>query len=298
MMTTPTRAMVVSGTAPRTPCMKGPTQVGSAGLLRSMYEAKQRGLPRLLITAMLTFTSLGLVGCTLGATGPLARLRAFHCPNVPPLEFIASDESATGRSAKLTDEREKIIQDLLTAVAACGGSARVQLFSSSATATKIVFDGDLKPEGATKNARLRQVPRLVEAAMKQIEAEWNKAVAGLPAGGTDVLSQLSLAQEYRIQLGRERPLAVVILSDGVQTTGVILNTPELTHAVATDLAGRVEVPNFGPSVHVTFAGLGNVAGPPPPTQFVVALKTFYTSACRRTGARCTVVTDFAGRGEW
>ncbi|SRR6266508_2700713 len=242
--------------------------------------------------------SLALSACTVGVGGDLSGLAGIQCPQVAPLVFVSSDQSATGRSSQLTNERLKIIEGVLTATAVCGGRARVELFSSSAAATQVVLDQELKPGGATRNARLRRVPKLIDTAMKQIEAEWNKAIAELPAGGSDVLAQLTLAQEYRLQAGSDRPLAVVILSDGVQTTGLILNTPDLTQAVASDLGNRVEVPNFGSIVHLTFAGLGKVAGPPPPTQFIDALKTFYAAVCRRTGARCTVATDFVGQGVW
>lgn len=260
--------------------------------------------PRLLRRRQLLAVYLSALAIVLAAsscTGAPARfeaLQAIACPDTAPLLFVSIDESGTARGADLTTERRHVIEELLTAVAACGGSARVQLFSSSAAATRVLFTGDLKPVGATKNARLRRVPNLVAAAMKEIDAKWGGAITELPAGGTDVLSQLALAQEYRIQVGADRRASVVILSDGVQTTGVILNTPDLTKAVAADLASRVAVPTFGPLVHVMFAGLGKVNGPPPPTDFVDALKAFYRTACGRTGARCTVVTDFAGQEGW
>ena len=177
-------------------------------------------------------------------------------------------------------------------VAVCGGTLKVVAFSSSTAAIVTLFDGRLEAEGATQNARLRRINRTVDPVEKAVAEAWDSAEAELPGDGSDVLGQLTLAGEHFAQ----RPDAThraLILTDGVQTTGtVVVNSPDFTSAVATDLAARVPVPDLS-GVTVIVAGLGQVVGDPPPSEFVAALNTFFTDTCARTNATCQVVTDLA-----
>ncbi|MGH8907680.1 MAG: hypothetical protein ACRD0K_14450 [Egibacteraceae bacterium] len=226
-----------------------------------------------------------------GVADQLPLLRRIECPASPPVDFAALDLSATGRAQALFDERLQMIRALLTRTAVCGGQARVVGFSSSQAATHLLYDGELRPEGATENARLRRVPKLVEAAMAVIEAELEEALATLPANGTDVLSQLRLATEFHALVDPDRPLRVLVLSDGLQTVGIVLDRPDLTVESAHTLASAARLPEGLAGAQVMFGGIGKVSGPPAPTAFVEGLKTFYQEACEQAEARCLVATD-------
>jgi hypothetical protein len=236
-----------------------------------------------------------LAGCgSAGAAGDLAELvrLAETCPDAELAAYVGVDFSDTARAETLTRDRQAAVEGEAERVAVCGGTFKVVAFSSSTAATVTLFDGRLEPEGATQNAQLRRVDRTLEPVKQQILAEWDKAETTLPGDGSDVVGQFTLAAEFFAQ----RPDAAhraVFLTDGVQTTGaVVLNTADFTPAVATDLASKLTLPDLT-GADVTVAGLGRVAGEPPPSEFVDALNRFFTDACNNTHATCQVVTDLA-----
>ncbi|MBB5790828.1 hypothetical protein [Jiangella mangrovi] len=218
------------------------------------------------------------------------------CPDGQELAaFVGTDLSGTGRDPSIATRRATVIEDIVRRVAVCSGRLRVVAFSASSAASLPVFDGELRPPGATQIARLRKVPDLVESTVPTIVAALEAAAEALPADGSDITAQFGAAAEFIGQLdsagaGAHR-LDVTLLTDGVQTSGVTLNTAELTVAVAQELASRLPAPTLPAGSAVTIAGIGRVAGPPPPTTYVDALKAFYDAYCRRTAAACTVVTD-------
>jgi hypothetical protein len=226
------------------------------------------------------------------------------CPTGHDLAgLVGVDVSGSGRDDGILGSRKMVIEYEARRVAACSGHLRVVAFSSSAATTVTVLDGDLHPAGATEIARLRKVPELVRATMATIDAGLDPAAEQLPADGSDITAQFGLANEYAGQLNAGRSpedtykLDVQLLTDGIQTVGVLLNTPDLTASTASDLAGRLPVPAFPPGTAVKVSGLGKAVGPPPPTTYVDALKAFYLAYCQRTGATsCAAVTDYvAGR---
>jgi len=213
-----------------------------------------------------------------------------ECPARPPAVYAAIDVSDSGRSAALVAERLTALDHLVTDAAACGGHVRVVAFTGSAAATDVLLDRDLAPEGATRRAQLRRVPKVVDGAMAEVRTALDAAAVHLPAGGTDVVAQLGLAAEFQHQAGADRPLRVVIWSDGIATSPVDLNRSDLDPVVAGDLAAQLAVADLS-GADVTFAGIGRPAGALPPTTFVDALKAFYQQACERSHATCTVASD-------
>ncbi|MEA2901390.1 MAG: hypothetical protein QOH36_1277 [Actinomycetota bacterium] len=249
-----------------------------------MTETHQRAQwPLAAVAAVLLTTS---------ACGSSTKAAGLTCPAHRPVGYLADDVSTTARSAAIMNERRAAIADFLTKVASCSGHAKVVAFTSSAAATRTLLDQDLLPGGATALARQRRTPAVVEAAMRTIDAELERALAELPGDGTDVLAQLQLAAEYQSQVGANRPLAVELLTDGLSTVGIDLNQDSLTSAAAIALADSATVPAL-PGASITFAGIGKMAGPLPPTSFVDSLKAFYAKACQRTQANCRIVTDLA-----
>lgn len=235
----------------------------------------------------------GQAAGTLGQNEQIAKT----CPKSRTLAaYVADDGSGSDEDRTILATRESAITSVATRVADCGGHLRVVVFSAGAASTVPVFDGDLKPSGSTQIARLRRVPALVSAAMHAIDQGLTTADQQVPKNGSDIVSQFQLAEEYVSQLNATDPhqLDLELMTDGVQTEGVILNTSALTPVVAADLAERMSVTTLPAGSTVTISGIGKTTGSPPPTSYVNALKTFYDNYCRRTGASCQVVTDFEG----
>ena len=104
----------------------------------------------------------------------------------------------------------------------------------------------------------------------------------------DPVAQLRAARDFSDELGPGDAVFVLI-----ETSGLTRLTAPLTKATAVKLARHVSVPDLRGAT-VTFAGLGRVgAGPPPSTATIDALRTYFETVCRRTGARCRAVTDIA-----
>ncbi len=253
---------------------------------------KRLHLPVLILVLLAGLTSAcGSGPAAHGDLGQLERL-AETCADEEAATYVAVDFSDTARSESLGANRREAIRTEAERVAVCGGTLRVVAFSSSTAAIVSLFDGPIEAEGATQNARLRRVERTVAPAEEAIAAGWDAAEAGLPGGGSDVLGQFTLASEYFAQRPNSSHRAL-ILTDGVQTTGsVVVNSPDFTSVVASELAARVPVPDLS-DVNVTVAGIGQVVGDPPPSEFVAALNTFFTDTCARTNATCQIVTDLA-----
>ena len=258
---------------------------------------------RITVFGLVAFSALALSGCSETSTASelgALQIRLTDCPadHRELAAFISDDASGTGRSDNLSHTRLDVIRDVLTQVAVCGGRAKIVAFSSSAAATATIYESELKPAGATENARLRRVPALIDAAMETVNANYASAVESVPPGGTDVFSQLTLGREYIYQLasfGTDPSLWLVIQSDGIQTVGSHLADPSLTPEQGTAIGSNVAVPQL-PGVDVLITGIGKTAGDPPSTTYIDALKAAYQAACENTSAAsCTIVTDYAGR---
>jgi len=236
--------------------------------------------------------SFMLSACGLGqASGTLGQLQqlASTCPRGEHVvTYVGDDLSQNDRSSALNQKRLIEIRGAATFTAVCGGVFQVNAFSASDAGTQTLYTGSLQPSGATLNARLLKVTPMVDSVMKTIAAAIPKATSTLPAGATDIMSQLTLMAEFAQQQGPGNRLYGWLLTSGLQTTGEVVTNVNLTEAAASDLGGRVSVPSLPRSV-LTIAGLGEVAsGPPAPSAYVQSLVTFFTKACTRTGATCTV----------
>ncbi|MCX4098051.1 hypothetical protein [Nocardia sp. alder85J] len=228
-----------------------------------------------------------------------AKQIAASCPEGHQLAGRAAIDVSTHMRAIAADAgRLDPVRRLVRRVVICGGSLRVDAFSGSSAATANVYDGDLHLPGATENARLRREPAETDEVMAQIRKNLPDAAAKLPLTGSDVLAQLGMDAEYTEGLdpdGSRYVLDSVIVTDGVQSAGVSLIDPTLTVERAIALAKQVHVPKL-PGASVQFTSIGKTADPAPPTAYVDAVKAFFTRACANTGAaRCSVVTDAAGR---
>ncbi len=247
------------------------------------------------IAALLMGLLAILSGCgTSTAGGTLGSLRslAATCPKGKHVAgYSADDVSQNSRSDALSAERLPEIRGLATFTAVCGGSLQVVAFSASDAGTQTLYSGALQPSGATLNSRLLKVPAIVDGVMKAVNAGLPNALATMPGNATDVLAQFTLMSQFAEQLGPRYRLYGDVLTTGLQTTGAAITNVDLTEAAAVDLAKRVPMPSL-PGAVVVVSGIGRVAsGPPAPSGYVQALIDFYSAACGRTKAACTVTVN-------
>lgn len=252
-----------------------------------------QGLSRRAIV-MVYSVSLAAFVSACGGVGTVTKLNhlrqvAKGCPDSPVAAFVALDARGSLRGRQLTVARLAAVENLATKVAVCGGGRlRVVAFGPSPAATATVFDGGLHPAGATENARLIRVPGIVSKAVGEVEQGLPPAFRQLTRNGADPVAQLGGARDFSDELGPGAAVFVLI-----ETSGLTRMTARLTKATAVKLARQVSVPDLH-EASVTFAGLGRVgAGPPPSTTTIDALRTYFETVCRQTGARCRAVADIA-----
>lgn len=257
--------------------------------------------PIRLAAVTVTALSIAISGCA-ESSAPVSLAEgkqiAASCPEGHQVAGRAAIDVSTHMRAIAADAgRLDPLRELVRRVMICDGHLRVDAFSGSSAATANVFDGDLAISGATENARLRREPAKTDEVMAAISKQLPTAAAKLPLTGSDIVAQLGMDAEFVQQLdpaGSRYVLDALIVTDGVQSEGVALTDPSLTVEHATALAGRVRVPKL-PNATLRFTSIGKTANPAPPTEYVNALKAFFTTVCTATGAvRCTVVTDGTG----
>ncbi|WKX09973.1 hypothetical protein [Streptomyces sp. NL15-2K] len=239
--------------------------------------------------------------CSVGSSphGKLAqdkRILASCDAAAPPASDIQIDGTGSSASKVITEERMAAIEQIVRTTAICSGRLRVTVFSASSAATAMLFDGPLPLHGATDNARLKRVAKVVDDAMTGIRDAYGPAVASLKGKGSDITAQYRLAGEWSNQVGEGFRLHLVLLTDGFQNVGVDLGKRAISKQEAVELANKTDVPKL-PGASVTVAGLGRVAGSPPRSDIVEGLVNFYDALCKKTGAaKCVSVTDYTSEG--
>jgi hypothetical protein len=231
-----------------------------------------------------------------GELGADQQILASCDPAARPASLVEVDGTGSSASDQITAERMAAVESVVRRTAICSGDLRVLVFSSSSAGTVTLFNGPLRVEGATVNARLKRVPGVVAGVMAKVRKAYGPAVAALAGGGSDITAQYRLASEWTQQLGGSYRLNLYLLTDGFQNIGVNLGARALSTTEATVLAGRVSVPKL-PGASVVVAGLGRVAGAPPGSDVAEGLVAYYDALCKKTGAaQCVSVTDYATEG--
>jgi hypothetical protein len=251
---------------------------------------------KILAIAAAALAPASLAGCgNSGAVGHLGELKrvADSCPAHAQLAaYVAWDVRRTLRGRRIAAARLESLEQTAARVAACGGRMRVVAFGPTAASTARLYDGELRPRGATENARLLRVPHLVDQVLKDVRKQLPEVLAEVSGQGADPLSQFAAAEQFRRQLGAGYALHVVI-----ETSGFGRDVPTSDNAAASGLAANSAVPDLT-GADVIVAGLGKVGRrAPTPTPVVEALRTFYGQVCERTKAgSCLVITDLAPLG--
>jgi hypothetical protein len=246
----------------------------------------------ILAIAAAAIAPLGLAACgSAGAVTQLGELKgvAATCPAHARLAaYVGWDARRALRGPRIAAVRLASLEKTAEKVAACGGSLRVVAFGPTAASTARLYDGELRPLGATENARLLRVPHLVAHVRAQVEQALPRTLTELSGRGADPLSQFTAAEQFRRQLGPGYALHVVI-----ETSGFVRGF----EAATADLATNEAVPDLR-GADVVVAGLGKVGrGTPTPSSVVEALRRFYGRICERTRAgSCLVITDLAPLG--
>jgi hypothetical protein len=246
---------------------------------------------------LLVCLTMTLASCGPAPTGTVDLARAKEIKQTCPADtkiaaLINMDVSGSGRLPDVGTERLGVIEDTIRRPAICGGHLDVTVFSQTNAATVALYDGELSLPGATENARLRRVERLVHDASQQVSANYPAAIEKISPAHSDILGQFRLASEYQQQLGSGYQLDLILLTDGLQTIGPRITKP-IAVADAREVAKRVIVPPLKGS-SVTVAGVGKVvAGGIPSSALTNSLIAYWQEVCRRSAAaRCTVVTDY------
>jgi hypothetical protein len=226
-----------------------------------------------------------------GAVGRLGELKgvARACPaHEDVAAYVAWDVRRSLRRPRITAARFDSLDRTAEKVAACGGVLRVVAFGPTAASTARLYDGELRPLGATENARLLRVPHLVDGVQDHVRGQLPAVLAEVSGQGADPVSQLAAAEQFRRQLGLGYALRVVI-----ETSGFGRGVP----GTSSQLAANLSVPDLR-GADVVVAGLGKVGrGVPTPTPVVESLRSFYGQLCRRARARtCLAITDLAPFG--
>jgi hypothetical protein len=249
------------------------------------------------LVVLVLLAACGASPSSRGELGDDQRLLASCDSAHPPASWVAIDGTGSSAADAITAERMTATETIVRQTAVCSGRLRVIVFSSSSAATTILFDGPLKMDGATDNARLKRVPAAVADVMDKIRKTYGPAVASLSQGGSDITAQYRLAGEWAGQLEGDHRLHLYLLTDGFQNIGVDLGARAVRKDEAAALAQQVAVPML-PEATVVVAGLGRIAGTPPPSNVVEGLIAYYDALCRKTAAaRCVSVTDYATEGK-
>jgi hypothetical protein len=251
----------------------------------------------ILAIAAAAIAPVGLTACGgSGAIGRLGELKrvARTCPTHAHFAaYVAWDVRRTLRGTRVAAARLESLQRTAEKVAACGGPLRVVAFGPTAASTARLFDGELRPRGATENARLLRVPHLVDQVIEQVENGLPDVLAEVSGRGADPLSQFAAAEQFRRQLGAGYALHLVI-----ETSGVVRGLPATESVAATTSASEPATDTAVPDLRgsdVVVAGLGKTGrGTPMPSPAVEALRVFYRKVCERTkAASCLAITDLA-----
>lgn len=251
--------------------------------------------------AAVTGLSLALIlgACSAPPQGDLAinKKTLAACPTSQIAANGQIDTSGSVRASAVPEAYAAALKNLVRQTAVCGGHLHVGAFSSSAASTVTLYDGELVMPGSTENARLRRVPQAVDDVMKTVNSAYAEKVPGLTSGGTDIVAQYRLAHEYVQQLGGDRQLDLLLLTDGYQNAGFVLGDRSLSEADAKALAAQADIPQL-PGATITVAGIGKTPGQDrASTDVITGMKTFYDSLCQRSGAAsCSSVTDYIPTG--
>lgn len=246
-----------------------------------MFRSPKRSL------AISAVALLTLTGCTSTASNSAAS-GGGECPANDLTSLVEVDATGSSLSERTKAANLAAIAAVTARTASCGGQLTVSAFGSSSGQTVTIFNGHLGVDAPTDNARTRKAEKLAEEVTREIAANYDAALASVPATATDVVGLLRLIGEHANQFPGSTVEALV-LTDGLHNVGI---NPATAHSIEDTeaLAEQVSVPDLA-GVDLTFAGIGQ-ANSEVPSAVVEQVSAFWQRLCARTNAAsCTVVTD-------
>jgi len=234
---------------------------------------------------MISSAVIAMVGCN-----TLKQVATGACTGAHVRELVERDGSGSQGSAAREAEELALVKAEAKDVSASCGSLRVEQFASTVADIRTLVDTSLVPEGTTNEVRRKHRPAMVAAVADTVQ----RGLAQASGGASDPRGALAHGARVLAQ-SPSKVRKLVILSDGIQTVAPVnLATPDLTPATAPRFADALGTVAGLSSIDVVIAGVGRVAGPPPPTSYVDALLAIWTRVCTESHAKtCTVVDTLA-----
>ncbi len=234
---------------------------------------------KVLITSIAVLSMLCGCGLAPPGVGPeeLGRLQRIHdrvCPHDEDVVAVVGNDASDSVAESLWPSRRVAIQSEVELAAACNGVIKISEFARSSGATKLLYQGDLKPAGATLNARLRKVPELVSSVMSQVELAHAAKSPTFARTGTDVSGMFISAAAFLNDYPHAGVRRYTLLTDGWTEYSAI--------------------PPKMPGVQIRIAGVGvfDTSEKKAPKEGAIAkARARIDEYCHATGATCEPATS-------
>lgn len=236
---------------------------------------------------------IGLFAGTLlltGCTNSSGSVSAAPCPDAPLKSIGLVDVTSSSFASSRGGDYETAISKLTQRTATCSGDLWVATFGESSGQTVTLLEQSFQVEAPTENAKRRKREQLAEEVASTVRDKLSDAASRTPASATDVLGLMRLIEEAKAQ-HPDAAHEVLILTDGFTNVGVDPATATSTEA-ALALADQVAVPDLS-GMKLTFAGIGRTSTSVP-SSVIEQVTAFWQRVCERTGASCTVATQWQG----
>lgn len=218
------------------------------------------------------------------------RNMAASCPTTALASSIYVDATGSAFSEQNKALHLDAIDRVVVRTATCGGLLSVQAFGSSSGQTVPIYSGSLSVEAPTEKAERRKAEKLADEVSSEIRGHYDEAIGRVHASSTDVVGLLRLIKEAQTQ----RPDAAhedLILTDGFTNVSVDPSSVSSTED-AQALAYSLNVPDLS-GVTLRIIGVGR-SSTEVPSAVIERVTAFWERLCERTGASCTVATNWQG----
>lgn len=246
-------------------------------------SSRHRGSTLVAVLLTLAFSATACSGS--GASGTVTT-----CPTAEISASVYVDATGSALSEQNKALNLEAIDRVAHRVATCSGTLSVEAFGSSSGQTVPIYSGSLSVEAPTENAERRKAEKLAGEVSSEIRGHYDEAISRVNASSTDVVGLLRLIKEAQTQ----RPDAVhevLILTDGFTNVSVDPSSVSSTED-AQGLADSLNVPDLS-GVTLRIIGVGR-SSTEVPSAVIERVTAFWERLCERTGASCTVATNWQG----
>lgn len=251
-----------------------------------------RSIPPVIGIRRLALVVVGLLFATImtGCSASSGTSSTQECP----ASTLAAEAYVDATGSALSEQNKTLhldaIDHVIDRVATCSGTLSVEAFGSSSGQTVPIYSGSLSVEAPTENAERRKAEKLADEVSGEIRGHYDEAIGRVHASSTDVVGLLRLIKEAQTQ----RPDAVhevLILTDGFTNVSVDPSSVSSTED-AQGLADSLNVPDLS-GVTLRIIGVGR-SSTEVPSAVIERVTAFWERLCERTGASCTVATNWQG----